>query len=434
MNYFDVLVVISAGIALIALYQLRPCALILAGNNLLVSRALSAIDHSGRPSNQRFLPAIVFSEENLQTAATILTISLATLFIFFLVLPPQRKHITPAAPRIPQFFLVAVAIYLVAVVGSTATMFTVAYGSSGRIRYDLELGGAHAFLCSLLIYELARRRLLGELTARRAFSIAFLIFGATGFARGGTGLTTGNLVASAILLLPRGSTSRLRDSARTGGVILSIIALSFVVRGVRTAIASEGTHAVGAFIEGVLEMEDQRNETGVGAENVANASQSAAHMLECITLYDGGVSRQWRSIYSVVEYTLVPSFFTNWFGWTRSIEPAIELTQHFIHGGGVNVLGELYWNGGWLCVVIVATAISLFCSIIDRHCWRSPFWLMMVAQFAPSFLMGYGYGFPQVARGAINGLLAAGCYVTFAALRGRAPDRQGSVRGPLEVG
>ncbi|MGO9662535.1 MAG: hypothetical protein ACLP66_04405 [Polyangia bacterium] len=127
-------------------------------------------------------------------------------------------------------------------------------------------------------------------------------------------------------------------------------------------------------------------------------------------MYDGGFSREWRSIYNVVEYTFKPSFLLSTFGWERSIEAAWELADHFIHGGGIYVLGEFYWNGGFLCVVIMATALSFFCFIVDKNYRASPFWLMMLSQFAPSLFMGYGYGFAQVSRGAINGLLVAVAY------------------------
>ena len=88
-------------------------------------------------------------------------------------------------------------------------------------------------------------------------------------------------------------------------------------------------------------------------------------MLLCTTLYDSGSSRNWRSIYNVLEYTLMPSFLVRWLGWNRSIEPAWELASHFVHGGGINVLGELYWNGGLLCVAVVATAIAFFWSKVS---------------------------------------------------------------------
>ena len=128
---------------------------------------------------------------------------------------------------------------------------------------------------------------------------------------------------------------------------------------------------------------------------------SADHILECVTLYDGGVSREWRSIYNVIEYTFKPSFLQDTSGGSVPKKPRGTLADHFVHGGGLNILGEFYWNGGFLCVFIMATALSFFCFILDKNWRSSPFCLLMLTQFGPPFLMGYGYGFAQASRGAI---------------------------------
>jgi len=420
MNYFDILVLAFAGAALVALYQLRPCTFILAGNNLVVSRALSAIDQGGAPTSQGFIPTYIFAPENLATAASILTIVLVASAASTLVLARKRGRIGQDGPAVPRPVLIGIVIYLVAYAGARNTIFTGAYADSDLIRYDVELAGGLTFLCSLVLYELVRRRLLAQISARKAFGVMFLIFATIGYARGGTGLTTGYLVASAILLLPRdGTARRFENLFRIGSMLAGILALSFLVRGVRASLASEGTSAINSFVEGVVEREHRRDELGEGAEDVANGTQSATHMLLCIDLYDSGISREWRSIYNVIEYTFMPSFFVRWFGWTRSIEPAWELRKYYIHGGGINVLGELYWNGGFLCLLIVGTALAFFCSFVDTRYHSSYFWLIMAAQFAPSFLMGYDYGFPQVARGAINGLVTVAAYKAYSAIRGR---------------
>jgi hypothetical protein len=147
-------------------------------------------------------------------------------------------------------------------------------------------------------------------------------------------------------------------------------------------------------------------------------------MLMCEALYDNGISRQWRSIYDVIEYTFKPSFLERWLGWERSIDSRWELGHYYTHLGGIFVLGEFYWNGGWLCVMVMVTLLSFFASIVDMRYRASPFWLMMLVQFAPSLLMGCGYGFAQISRGAINGLLATGTYWALS----RSPDRTQRVR------
>ena len=412
MNHFDILTLGNAVIVVVALYQLRVCTLILAGNNMLVTVALGTMTRYGQPASQGFVPGYVFSDENLSTAFVIMAISLASLVGFTIVSARRRVRIGPEAPAVPRAVLIAIAAYLVAVMASSSTLFTGAYMVGQTQLYDMPLGGGHTVLiCSLLVYELARRRLLFLITARKAFLLVFVIFVATGFLKGGTGLPAGYLVTSAFLLLPRtGAARRLRNMVRITVALMAVVALSLTVRGVRASFHEEGMDAVRAFVESASGAEDAQEARGEGLEATANASQYAAHMLECITLYDAGFSREWRSIYNVVEYTFKPSFLLKTFGWKRSIEAAWELADHFIQGGGIDVLGEFYWNGGFLCVVIMATALSFFCFVIDEKYRESPFWLMMLAQFAPSFFMGYGYGFAQVSRGAINGLLVAVVY------------------------
>jgi hypothetical protein len=416
-NYFDSLAIAFAALSFFELYRLRPCGLFFAGNNLLLCRSLSAIFSYGRPASSWYVPAHVFSRENQGTAAAILTIIFVLQVAATAILRrPPAARMGHDAPAVPRALLVLLVLFEVAVAGSSATIMSASY-TQRRTYYDIELGGLHTLFTSLIIYELVRRRFLGLISAAKSFMLVFAIIAVTGYAKGNTGLPTGFLLTAAVLLLPRiGSERRLVNLARVVAVVIAIVLASATVRAVRVGLASDGLGAVSGFWGGIVELDARRADEGAGVEQVANATQTASHMLECITLYDTGIPRGWRSIYDVVEYTFTPSFFMNWFGWTRSIEPAWELGQYFIHGGGINVLGELYWNGGFLCVVVVGAALAILCGLADQRYRSSPYWLMMVCQFAPSFLMGYGYGFPQVARGAINGLLVILAYKVYAVL------------------
>jgi hypothetical protein len=420
-SYFDLLVVANAIAAIIALYQLRICTLILVGNNLLVSRALGSIERYGPPTSQRFIPASVFSSDNLSTAAGILTISLVTVVAFTLASARQRIRIGPDAPAVPRFALVLIGLFFLVYMGKSETILSSGYTTAiSTPRYDFELAGGTALICGLLVYELARRRLLALITARRAFMIVFVTFFFVFYLKGSTGIVTGYLVTSAMLYLPRtGAAKRMTNMFRIGGVLLGILVMSFIVRMVREGLSEGGLTSITGAVESAIASEESRDEGTDGLESTANASQSATHMLLCETLYDSGISRDWRSIYDVVEYTFIPSFFERWFGWERSIDSRWELASYYTHGGGINVLGEFYWNGGWLCVVIMTTLLSFFAYLVDKNYRASTFWLLMMAQFAPSFLMGYGYGFAQVSRGAINALLVAGVYWGMSRLRMR---------------
>jgi hypothetical protein len=401
----------NAIVAIVALYQLRICTLTLVGNNMLVARALGSIERYGPPVSQKVIPASIFSSDNLSTAAGMLTVSLVTVVVFTIVSPRQRVRIGADAPAVPKWILGVIMLLFAAYMGGSATILSTGYADESRTRYDFELAGGTTFLCGLLLYEVARRRLLALVTARKAFFFVFTFLFLVFYLKGSTGITTGYLVTSVMVFLPRtGAARRISNLLRIGGALVLILVLSFVVRSVREGLSEGGWTSVRTAIDNAVTQESTREDSSEGLESTANATQSATHMLLCATLYDSGISREWRSIYDVFQYTFIPSFSERWFGWQRSIDSRWELAQYYAHGGGINLLGEFYWNGGWLCVVIMTTLVSFFVSIIDKYYRARPFWLMMMFQFAPSFLMGYGYGFAQTSRGAINGLIVAGTF------------------------
>jgi hypothetical protein len=396
---------------LIALYQLRPCALLLAGNNLLVARALSGFERWGQAAHASYIPSYVFSIDNLNTAAVLMAISLASLVGISTVSRNAHARIGSETPGVPRWALVAIGAYLIALLGARSSILTGGYAGEADIRYNLELAGGHVLILSLLLYELIRRRLLSTISAGRAF-LVMLVVGLTQYSKGVVGITTGYLIVSAIILVPHtNSPKRFGNMARICVLILAVVSLSSLVRGTRAALHEGGADAVKTFFEGALGTKDAfQDENSGNVETSTNAGQSATHMLMCIALYDSGVSREWRSIYDVVEYTFLPSVVAEHFGWQRSINAPWELADHFIHGGGINILGELYWNGGYLCAVLMILAITFFCFQVDTRYRAGPFWLMMMSQFAPTFLMGYGYGFAQISRGAINALVVVVAY------------------------
>ena len=141
-------------------------------------------------------------------------------------------------------------------------------------------------------------------------------------------------------------------------------------------------------------------------EGTGNGVQYAAHVLACISLYEAGISREWRSIYESLANTFRPSFLQEPLGLWRPKEAAWELGEYYVHGGGIFVLGELYWNGGYPCAIIVLTALLWFCWRCDSGPRTGFTWLLILCNFAPSLLQGTGYGFSQITRGAVNGGIA----------------------------
>jgi hypothetical protein len=312
--------------------------------------------------------------------------------------------------------LVLLGLYFVGLIFSQKTIFTNAYTDPDRVLYGFNLSGGHALLASILLYEVVRCTLFGELSRPKGFSLLLAVFILTDYLKGQTGLATGYLIVAATLILG-GEPQARRRWFSLGLALVALLAISLSIRGVRANFYERGTSSISAFSAALQTNEEEVSQTGEGAEAMGNGVQYAAHVLECISLYEAGVSREWRSVYLPVIYTFQPSFVMKLLDVERPKEAAWELADYYIHGGGIFVIGELYWNGGYACVAIVFGAVLLLCWLCDTR-WRASFvWLLLLCCFAPGVLQGAGYGFAQVSRGLFNGLLALGCWFGWRKLR-----------------
>ena len=404
---FDGLLLASVVLAFLALARLRPAAFILLFNQIVTLRSLSNMAAYGQPERQAFLPRSLYSPQALGIAWNIFAIATAILAAIVL-LPSRPPAPTPARPlpALPRWLLWLFVPYFAAVVLSSRTILTHAYADPDRHVFDLNLSGIHALLVGLLLYEAYRRVRLGSLRPATALGLLLLLFIATDYAKGSTGFPTGALIGIGFLLVALLPVSRLRQLASVAAMMLALGTLSLAVRSVRAALHAEGSGAAmrSVVVETPL-LEESRANKAEGAEMLANGSQYAAHVLECIQLYEAGISREWRSIYLPLEYTFKPSAVIKALDLTRSEEAAWELARYFIHGGGIYVLGELYWNGGYLCVVLVFLGIAWWSFLCDTRAHDSFFWCACACLFYVGLLQGMGYGFAQVSRGMINGVM-----------------------------
>lgn len=406
---FDFLLVCSVAITLAALLRLRIATFIFAANQIGVLRAFGHLEQFGQPQSQGYLPPSIFSASNLAIAQNLFFISTALLLVCVL-LPDSRVKLREPLPAIPRALLWLLFLYFPLVIFSSRTILTNAYSDPERTVYGFNLSGGHAFLASIFLYEIVRRCAAGELSRLKGFGALLLLFTATDYLKGQTGLATGFMVTAAFLVLG-GEVRPRRRWLTLGGAILSLGLLSLAVRGVRSNVYSQGTSSFSDFASSVQDHEDRVSQSGEGAEVYGNGSQYAAHVLECISLYEAGLSREWRSVYLPFLYTFQPSFLMHLLDVERPKEAAWELADYYVHGGGIYVLGELYWNGGYLCEALVFGAILLLCWLCDTRARHSFFWLLLLCEFAPGTLQGMGYGFAQVSRGLFNGLLAFGIYL-----------------------
>lgn len=412
---FTLLILVNVLIALAAFLRLRPMTLIFALSHVQVLRALLEISEHGQPSAQSFVPTYVFNAAALGTAANVLGLSTAALLVAPLVVRSLPRAAPPTLPTLPRPVLWLIGAFCAFEIVTGGTIATTNYGDMAS---GVNFGGLYPFIHTVVLYEVYRRVVRGELTPARAFAFIFAFIFFTQYAKGGTGMATGILITAACMLFGR-EPPGVRRWLKAGGLIGGVFLLSFGVRAVRGSLSERGTSAIGDYATTVASGDALQND---------NADQSAAHVLECISLYDSGRSREWRSVYLPFVYSLEPSFLLKPLGIVRPREAPWELGDYFIQGGGIQVIGELYWNGGYLCVLIVSLALAFVSVLLDVRASRGFVWTMVLCQAAPNLLMGFQYGLSQVSRGFFNGLLASAMYVVIGSTAAYGNARLASAR------
>jgi hypothetical protein len=401
---FDLLLAAHAALAAVALWRMWPSLLIFTANQLVVLRALSLAARFGQPRSQAFLPPSVFSNSSLEIAAALFALELLILAAAILWPVPRPRPPEPL-PAVPRWLWWGLWLYFLAVALSQRTVFEYSYVDPQRTTFGFNLSGVHSLLASVFLFEVVRRVRTQASTPLRGFAALFLVFLFTDFLKGSTGLASGFVVTAGVVLV-RQEEGQARRLLLLGGLLLLTVTMAVAVRSVRTDLHDQGVAAVSGLADQLGAQEAAASRNAEGLELQGNGTQYAAHLLECISLYEAGISREWRSIYLPLEYTFKPSFLVGPLGLDRPKEAAWELGEYYIHGGGIFVLGELYWNGGYLCVGVVLAFLLWWCRKLDATSPYSAVSLLLLCEFAPNLLQGVGYGFAQIARGILNGLVA----------------------------
>lgn len=400
------LAVINLLICLWAVRSARPALLFLGANQTLAARALYAIDRAGQPKGLSYLPTVIFSESNVATATLIMTISTIILLVFTIFRSKERDISPITFPALPPWFLALVAVHLAYRFFQTKTIMTVAYASEGHRNLDFEFAGLGAMLLGGFLYAVGQKVAARTLTARVAVFIVFLVFIATDFSKGSSGLASGMVAFAGVCYF---GLERKRGTLQIAMLVLGIGITAFVVRNVRASLHQDGALAFENALSSLVDDDGAREAPATDAvDSGLNGLQYASHLLECITLVDSGHSRQWRSMVNPFVYSFMPSFLLDPLGLERPLDAPWELAEYFIHGGGLFVLGDFYWNGGIPCLIIMWTLLCFFAYLCDVNFSKSAFWFAVSCQFSSTLLMGTGYGFAYVFRGFFNGLLLAG--------------------------
>ncbi len=412
---FTCLFLLDVGIACVALYRLRPATFIIAANLALVTHAFQTIAQFGQPRSQSFVPPFLFTSANLATAFYLL--SLVTLLALPAALVRSRQAPTDVRryPSVPRWLLVLFVAYAVAVAASSGSLLQRAYAVDAWTVGGVNLAGANLLLNSIVLYEVVRRAWQRQIKPAAALGILLALYFATDFSKGATGLASGFLITAAILLAGPGQRRALRFAAVLSA-IGGVFALSYSVRTIRASLYSDPAGAIEELLQDVAGDTEGFGIREEGSLAGNNGSQYACHMLECISLYRDGRTREWRSAYNPLIYTFEPSFLLGLLDIKRPIDAPEELLEYFPHGGGIFVIGDLYWSGGYLCVLLLGGLVIWFGFLCDTRYRKGAPWLFMTCSFVPNLLMGMGYGFNQIFRGAANGLVGLGAYWAWKAI------------------
>ncbi len=422
------LFLVNLALCAVLAWRRRTSLLFLAANQAVTLRALSNMAAYGRPAGATFLPDALFAGSRIETAG--LTLLLSTGLLATAALAPAKVPRAKPLPALPAALLWGSALLIVAQALATKTILSAEYASSDQLVFSFAPGGATALAYSLVLYELYRRVVQGHFGRWKAFAILFAILLANDYMKGSTGFATGYLICGALVFLVE-EHLRFRNAVVLAVLFPSVFIGASAVRFVRDRISSEGPAALGDFGSSFLQNERQTARTGEGLENSANGTQYACHLLECIALEEAGISREWRSIYNPLIYTFEPSFLLGPLGLSRPIDAPEELREHYIHGGGIFLVGDLYWNGGYPCIAIVLVLLLLWWWLCDTRFRSSFFWATCYFQMSPMLLQGIGYGMAQVMRGTITGFLVWGSCVLYWKAAARLQPRPPFARVPL---
>jgi hypothetical protein len=296
------------------------------------------------------------------------------------------------------------AAYFIVVVASQRWILSVEYASNEQEVFSMPTGGVQTIMSSALLYEICRRVWINQWSVMRGLFVVGAVFVLTDFLRGSTGIATGFIIIAAILLWQRGHT-RIRTALRVLAVLALVSGFAMIVRLSRGDVYRDGFAAVENAAENLIIAGG-----GEGIDEGASGPQFAAHVLDCIAVYNSGHSREWRSLSDPVIFTFEPAFLTKPLGIERPIGAPWELGEYFIHLGGISIFGEAYWNGGYLGVFVFLGLILGLCYFCDTRYHSSFAWLVLLLNVGPVLLAGVNYGFSYEFRAVVNALLQLGVY------------------------
>ena len=419
MSSIDVQLLVSAAAATVFFLRRYPALLVFTLGHLSSLAGFRSVELAGQPQLFSYLPPWLYEEPNFGTGVDVMLVGTCLLAAAACAPPARARLQAGAIPPLPTAVVAALGLYFVAYFFSTRTIVEASYATAEQGSTTLG-GGVYTLVWAAVLLDLRRRVDAGLSPAKALVGVVVALI-VLDFLKGSTGLAAGVFVTALVGVYLPGALAhqslprdRMLVLARTGGGLGVAAAVIMLIRQMRTMVTSHGV--MGAFERSVEVLTSSFDVHAVAGW--ANGDQGTAHVLMCTTLYDFNCGRDWRSITGAVEYTFKPAILVRYLHLQRTQEAAWELMGYFVHGGGINIFGEFYWNGGWTCLLIMGTVLVGTLLYIDRGAHQSVWLLAMSFAVTPNLVQGYGYGYAQTFRGLANGvffLLPAVAYLRFVA-------------------
>jgi hypothetical protein len=126
--------------------------------------------------------------------------------------------------------------------------------------------------------------------------------------------------------------------------------------------------------------------------------QSYWHLLHTIDLYQSQITLGGTSFIDLIPQS-IPAFLSDMIGFERPLNGAWRLAEYRVHGGGMFVLAEGYWNFGLLGGAIIAVGLALIAIQLEKwHRKQEPLLYCTYFAFLGTFGFGIFYGLQSLVK------------------------------------
>lgn len=170
---------------------------------------------------------------------------------------------------------------------------------------------------------------------------------------------------------------------------------------VRANAALEGftTAVVNGLHNGIVEkLFGSEFEPGFNPLNITLLPQSYWHLLHTIDLYDSGISLDGTSFIDLIPQS-IPGVVSDLIGFERPLNGAWRLAEYRVHGGGMYIVAEGFWNYGLLGAGVIALMLAGMAILLENwHRRQEPLLYCTYFAFLGTFGFGVFYGLQSLVK------------------------------------